>query len=101
MENSPSNDPLKEQALRRFADLVTGVGVKWMPFPVSTHPWSPKYRASFVNPSSEAVTTCCSRSTSNVIRSSSPWPSHQYALLVDPSSGSRPLTKTAEQRTFV
>ncbi len=28
MENSPSNDPLKEQALRRFADLVAGVGVK-------------------------------------------------------------------------
>ena len=28
MENPPSNDPLKEQALRRFADLVAGVGVK-------------------------------------------------------------------------
>ena len=28
MPNPPSNDPLKEQALRRFADLVTGVGVK-------------------------------------------------------------------------
>ncbi len=28
MENSPSNDPLKEQALQRFADLVAGVGVK-------------------------------------------------------------------------
>ncbi len=28
MPNPPSNDPLKEQALRGFADLVTGVGVK-------------------------------------------------------------------------
>ncbi len=28
METSPSNDPLKEQALRRFAGLVAGVGVK-------------------------------------------------------------------------
>ncbi len=28
MENSHSNDPLKEQALQRFADLVAGVGVK-------------------------------------------------------------------------
>ncbi len=28
MSNPPSNDPLKEQALRRFADLVSGVGVK-------------------------------------------------------------------------
>jgi hypothetical protein len=28
MENPSSNDPLKEQALRRFADLVAGVGVK-------------------------------------------------------------------------
>ncbi len=28
MADSPSNDPLTEQALRRFADLVKGVGVK-------------------------------------------------------------------------
>ncbi len=28
MANPPPNDPLKEQALRRFSDLVAGVGVK-------------------------------------------------------------------------
>jgi hypothetical protein len=28
MTNPPSSDPIKEQALRHFADLVAGVGVK-------------------------------------------------------------------------